>query len=153
MSPFFRFQCHTMDIQITFNALPAFITETQREAKEAVAKSAQATVDGAKQNIATGQKSGRVYKRRGRTHQASSAGESPAGESGELENSGAVEISDDGMTGAAVFTAPYADDLELGNSRTAARPHLAPAATAQEPQYIEDAGRGMNDAARRVGKA
>src|SRR5688572_1614339 len=124
-----------MDIQITFNALPALITETNREMKEAVRKSAEATVEAAKESIRSGSKSGRVYKKRGRTHRASGPGESPASDSKTLENSGEVVVSVDGMEAEATFSAPYADDLELGTARTAARPYLTPAASQQEPRF------------------
>lgn len=142
-----------MDVQITFNALPAFLTETHREVKDAVKSSSEAIVEAAKEGIRNGSKSGRTYTRKGRTHRASSPGESPAGDSHELENSGSVEVSADGMTAEATFTAPYADDLELGTATIAPRPFLGPAAEKQSDEYIQAVGKGMNDAARKVGKS
>jgi hypothetical protein len=141
-----------MDVQITFNAFPDLIAETLRETKEAVKTSAEAIVESAKESIRSGSKSGRVYKSRGRIHRASAPGETPAGDGGELENSGAVEISDGGMTAEATFTAPYADDLEMGTAAIAPRPFLGPAADAQEQPYITAVGKGVSDAARKVGK-
>lgn len=140
-----------MDVQVTFNAIPAFLRETIREARQAVKESAEATVETAKESL-RGSKSGRVYHRRGRVHQASAPGEPAATEGGGLENSGSVEVSGDGFEAAAVFDAPYAEELELGTPRIAARPFLAPATEAMSGAYIEAVGKGMNDAARKVGK-
>jgi hypothetical protein len=142
-----------MNVAVTFNALPAFIAETNREVKEAVKSSSEKIVGTAKNAIDTGSRSGRVYKRRGRVHQASAPGEAPAGDSGTLENSGAVEVSPDGMTATATFNAPHASDLETGTADIAARPFLGPAAQSQERGYIAAVGKGVHDAARKVGKS
>jgi len=71
-------------------------------------------------------KHGREYKRRGRTHIASAPGEAPAVDTGFLINSIQTVIKSDTE---AVITvgAEYAEGLEFGTSKVAARPFIVPA--------------------------
>lgn len=71
-------------------------------------------------------KHGRDYKRGSRTHTASAPGEPPAVDTGFLINSIQTVIKSDTE---AVITIPaeYAEGLEFGTSRVAARPFVRPA--------------------------
>lgn len=73
----------------------------------------------------TGPKSGNVYIRRGRSHQASAPGEAPAVDTGFLINS----IQTDARETEATITigAEYAEGLEFGTDDIAARPFVQPA--------------------------
>jgi hypothetical protein len=74
----------------------------------------------------TGPKSGATYKRGSRTHTASAPGESPASDTGLLYGSIQVNIKSD--TEAEVVVPPeYAEALEFGTDRMAARPFVRPA--------------------------
>lgn len=115
------------------------IAAMSRPAREAVALALKAgagkVLNSAKKRIARGQKSGRVYSRRGTKHQASAPGEPPATDTGRLVSSG---TSDGDEKGAFVrFDALYAVPLEFGTSRMAARPFLVPS--------VEENLRGMQD--------
>lgn len=104
---------------------------------ENLAKEVQAAVDlnlaggvklvenDAKKAVARGPKTGRIYKRRGVTHQASAPGQAPATDTGML----ARNIVSSAKDGVAVVEArtKYAVHLEYGTRRTAARPFLTPA--------------------------
>lgn len=69
---------------------------------------------------------GRVYKRFGRVHQASAAGETPAIDFAALVNS--IQVAPEGDHAALVFTnAEAAKPLEYGTSVMAARPFMRPA--------------------------
>ncbi len=86
----------------------------------------------AKRSVARGPKTGRIYTRRGITHQASAPGEPPATDTGVLVNSiaGDIETSErqNGFVRAYIrASAAYAGFPELGTRRMAARPFLVPA--------------------------
>jgi len=67
-------------------------------------------------------KSGRIYKRRGVTHQASAPGEPPASDTGTLVNSRRIERYPDRYAAALIFSAKHALPLELGTRDMDARP-------------------------------
>jgi hypothetical protein len=72
-------------------------------------------------------RSGRLYPRGQRMHQASAPGESPAPDTGQLRNTGSVEF-ERGLTGPQgklVFATEKAAALELGTERMAPRPFLS----------------------------
>jgi hypothetical protein len=71
----------------------------------------------------TGPKTGRTYKRRGRSHTASAPGESPAVDTGFLINSIQTTIKSDTQA-EIVIAAEYAEALEFGSSKVAARPFV-----------------------------
>jgi HK97 gp10 family phage protein len=84
----------------------------------------------AKKSILSGDKTGRVYKRRTVIHQASAPGEAPASDTGRLVNSLNSELNTSALE--ATVTAgkgavKYATMLELGTRYIAARPFMFPA--------------------------
>jgi len=77
--------------------------------------------------LMAGPKSGRLYRRRGgRTHQASAPGEAPAVDTGFLINSIRTVVKSDTRAEITV-AAEYAEGLEFGTDRVAARPFVRPA--------------------------
>ena len=86
----------------------------------------------AKRSITSGQKTGRVYKRRTVTHRASGPGEAPASDTGLLVNSirGSVDkgaLGQGSLEGTVTVGVSYGKLLEFGTSKMAARPFLFPA--------------------------
>ena len=77
------------------------------------------------QAIQSGPKTGRVYTRRGKRHQASAPGEAPATDTGSLVGSLAIEPDPDGLGTKVVARSIYAAWLEFGTRRVAARPFFA----------------------------
>jgi hypothetical protein len=74
-------------------------------------------------------KSGRVYTRRGVTHQASAPGEAPASDIGTLVQSISPPVPNASALSVRItVSAEHARPLEYGNSRMAARPFARPAA-------------------------
>ena len=136
-----------MDVRVTFNGFPSLVAETRREVAIAVRESAEAIVNTAKESL-HGSRSGRTYRRRGRSHTASAPGEAPATDTGTLESSGFVGVMADGMTAVAIFNAPYADTLE--NSLN--RPFLGPASEKEAQNFDDRISKAVAAAARKVGK-
>lgn len=102
----------------------------ERELNIALFASAKHVEGQAKRSILSGEKSGRVYKRRSVTHQASAAGEAPASDTGRLVNSINSYLQRDKKTALVVAgrgTVRYAALLEFGTRLMAARPFMFPA--------------------------
>lgn len=78
-------------------------------------------------SIMTGQKTGRLYRRRDVVHQASAPGEPPASDTGTLVQRSTVEWNARELRATVVFRTKYALPLELGTERMEPRPYLRPA--------------------------
>lgn len=72
--------------------------------------------------ITTGEKTGRIYRRRGVEHQASAPGEAPASDSGRLVQSREVKVDVEGGRATLSFHTEYAWWLEIGTEKMEARP-------------------------------
>lgn len=68
------------------------------------------------------EKTGRVYKRRGVEHQASSGGEPPASDTGRLVNSITTSYDVQNLTGTVGVHTAYAAFLEFGTQKLVPRP-------------------------------
>lgn len=79
------------------------------------------------ESITDGNKSGRVYQRRGIVHQASAPGEPPAADTGTLHNSITVELHPASLRATVNVSAEYAAALEFGTERMQPRPFMNPA--------------------------
>lgn len=83
--------------------------------------------------IASGEKTGKTYKRGNKTHTASGPGEMPATDTGELISS--INISSNGKGHAEVIAdAEHAKYLEFGTVNMEARPFLHPSLEATRPK-------------------
>ncbi len=104
---------------------------------EAVAEAAADVEAGAKIAIQTGDKTGHIYKREGKDHQASAPGEAPATDTGNL--AGSIQATPvDELTWDVGTNVEYAPVLEMGGVHMQARPFLAPAVEA-EREALEEA--------------
>lgn len=119
---------------VTFNRFPELAARLPQVCGQIVRKTALALQAEARESMSGG-KSGRVYFRGGKVHQASAPGEPPAIDAGSLANSIQVEMTS--QTTAAVYTVQeYAPVLEFGGGRIAARPFFEPAARSVEPEFV-----------------
>jgi hypothetical protein len=67
-------------------------------------------------------KSGRVYRRRGVTHQASAPGEPPASDTGNLVNARRIDLHPETLSGKLIWSSEHAWFLEHGTRHMDARP-------------------------------
>ncbi len=90
-------------------------------------------------------KTGRHYKRgkSGKFHIASSPGEAPAIDFGELLRSIFFDVRPLEVEVGSFGGAPYAEFLEEGTSKMEARPFLGPAVEEHEKDIVNDVGRGV----------
>jgi HK97 gp10 family phage protein len=120
-----------------------------KRAEDEIAKAVTATalqVDGdIKKAIQRGAKSGRVYVRRGKSHQASAPGQAPATDTGSLVSS--IKFKQvTRLTAEVESRLAYAAFLEFGTQRMAARPAWVPAIEKARPDFA----RRVSDAIRRA---
>lgn len=99
----------------------------RRGALRGLAIGANMILEEATSLILDSEKSGRTYRRRGVEHQASAPGEAPASDTGRLVQSGKVELKPDELAAEISWSTAYAQHLEFGSERTAARPFVRPA--------------------------
>ncbi len=99
-----------------------------RPLRQAVLSCALMVESSAKESIAHGSPSGRIYKRGSVNHQASAPGEPPASDGGELLSSITHwDETADGLVVNVGSVLPTARHLEFGTRKMAARPFLFPA--------------------------
>lgn len=126
-----------MDFSVSLEGLDRLASKSKivadiarNEVEKALFASGAMVEKEAKESIASGQKTGRVYRRGNVTHQASAPGEAPATDTGRLINSINVrpvqgELSVEVKAGGGIVK--YARMLEFGTAKMAARPFLFPA--------------------------
>jgi hypothetical protein len=107
-------------IRVKFNHLPAIQAQIRPAVSQVVRKTALG-VEGDVKTEMRGPKSGRLYRRGGRTHQASAPGQAPAVDFGQLINSIQVQNVTD-LTSTVGTNVEYAMALEMGSRRIAPRP-------------------------------
>lgn len=83
--------------------------------------------------ILQGQKSGRVYRRKGIVHRASAPGQPPATDLGRLIQSIAVKHEANSLTAFVIVGSRYGRMLEMGTRRMRARPFMLPSARNVRP--------------------
>lgn len=100
------------------------------EARHALRRGSQKIQNTAVDKIVSGPKTGRKYRRYNpkRLHTASAPGEPPAKDEGVLHTT--ITVADESRPGVLRYStgtnSPYADDLELGNSKIKPRPFMGP---------------------------
>ncbi len=109
--------------------LAGLADEVRREVLLTMQAGMQIIANDAKRAVANPPKSGRIYSRRGITHQASAPGEAPATDTGALIASIRAGATLDGEKIEGVIEArmPYAVWLEYGTRKMQPRPFLTPA--------------------------
>lgn len=110
--------------------------------------------------IRSGSRTGRIYRRRGVTHQASAPGEPPAFDIGRLTGSARQEFDRNLLQGTAIWSTGYALRLELGFFGTDSRgrryqqeprPFARPALENTREAITKDVFDGVNRALRSAG--
>ena len=101
---------------------------SKKQAIKSIAKISFKIEGEAKYNIQTGSRSGVIYKRGSKTHQASAKGEFPKTDKGALVAGINAEFSNGGLIGEVGTrkSTPHGFLLEFGTSKMAPRPWLAP---------------------------
>lgn len=124
-----------VEVKLVHNYIPQLTEQAQRLAAQVVAKTAYSVQANAMISIATGTKSGRLYKRGNIVHQASAPGEAPAVDTGNLINSiRARRIT--AMAWEVIVRAAYGSILEFGGRKMAARPFMVPALIKERARFI-----------------
>ncbi len=119
--------------KLTEAQITAKIAEGTEKALMALALMGQAN---AQRSILSGAKTGHIYKRGLKFHQASAPGEAPANDLGFLVANIKADMSDQ-FTANLRSTAPYSIHLEYGTINMAARPFLGPAGDAAKAKAKE----------------
>lgn len=110
------------------NALANVSRNAKKEFGKGLAKMAISISNDAKSSIARGAKTGKIYKRKNITHQASAPGQAPATDTGNLISNINVDTSEQtNFIYYVISRAPYSKVLEYGGSKMAPRPFLHPA--------------------------
>lgn len=99
------------------------IRDVRQAAAQGVMLGAESVLSTAISHIQDDPKSGRVYRRRGVSHQASAPGEAPASDTGRLVQSGRTELSQEQLLASVIFSTEYAAALEFGTPRILPRPY------------------------------
>lgn len=82
-------------------------------------------------------KTGRVYRRRGRVHQASAPGEAPATDTGRLVQSRRTVYDQDKLQGDVVWSTDYARHLEYGTQKMEPRPYASVAVNNKRLEVVD----------------
>lgn len=101
----------------------------------------------ASKSLTNGQKSGRIYKRRTVTHQASAPGEAPASDTGTLLQSLSFYGFKDKLEAIVTSRLKYAAMLEFGTTRIKPRPFMFPAYEKSKAWIQERLNKAVRDAA------
>ncbi len=116
------------------------IGDVRQASVRGVADGIEAIKANAIRKILEGSKTGRIYKRRGISHQASAPGESPASDIGTLVGRTTTKFDPATISGAVIFRTAYAAALEFGtdDGKILPRPYARPALE-EEREGIEKA--------------
>lgn len=112
-----------MTIKINLNVLQNVLDEVKKETVAQTENVRNEAID----LITTTAKTGRIYKRGAKTHQASAPGEPYANDTGATMAKIRTEIRDEGFTGVVVFGGEIARYLEHGTQKMEPRPVARPA--------------------------
>ena len=114
---------------------------------QAIARSALWVEGTAKKKIATGRRTGKIYRRAGKIHQASREGEPPKTDSGHLVASIThYRSKDDSLAYDVAAFASYAKGLEFGTMKVKPRPFLVPSLTENRKKINEAILKALNKA-------
>lgn len=103
------------------------IGKVRQAAMRGVIDGTESVIEEGNSMIMDGQKTGRIYRRRGVEHQASAPGEAPASDTGRLVQSAHTEYEPADLSGEAIWSTEYAKPLEYGTQKIAPRPFARPA--------------------------
>lgn len=123
-------------IDTKFNRIPAIQAQLRPSVIQVVSKTAHDVEAGVKLEMRA-PKSGRVYRRGSRSHQASAPGQAPAVDYGQLINSIQVSPETPALTMTVGTNVEYAMALEYGSRRVAPRPVWRPVAEKLRKPFID----------------
>lgn len=115
----------------------ALLQKARRGAVQGVVAGAAIVDEESVRRIQEEDKTGRVYNRGGRSHQASAPGQAPASDTGRLLGSRNTEIEDDGLVARVSYNTEYARRLEMGDEDFEPRPYLRVALEAKRDEVEE----------------
>lgn len=121
--------------KVVFNNLPKISAEMAVGAQAVVVKTCEEILRISTESM-QGPKTGRIYRRGKKEHQASAPGEAPAIDYGVLVNSIQLDFPRPGV-GVVYTNTEYAPVLEFGGIRMEARPFFKPAAEKVFPAFLE----------------
>jgi len=123
-------------VQIVYNRFGEMPAAMRERADYLTGHTAYNILAHAKNLMAAGPHTGRIYQRGNITHQASAPGEPPAVDTGTLTNSGGAERLAQNLW-AVFFSARHAALLEYGTPTIEARPFLRPAVERFRQAYYD----------------
>lgn len=115
----------------------SIIEKVRQVAMRGVIDGTESVIEEGNSMIMDGQKTGRIYRRRGVEHQASAPGEAPASDTGRLVRSARSEYEPADLSGEAIWSTDYAEALEFGTSKMAPRPYARPALAAKKDEITK----------------
>ncbi len=115
--------------------IPFLIDQIRAGASQIVGRTAHAVRTAAVLAIQNPPKTGGIYTKRGKQHQASAPGEAPATDTGYLANSIQVDYEPGNLSAAVTVSAEYGEVLELGGRNIAPRPYLMPALEKEKDDF------------------
>lgn len=122
-------------VRVVYNDLPRITAQLRPRASQAIRKTCQDIERITKESM-QGPKTGIIYARGKKPHQASAPGEAPAIDYGVLVNSIQTEMESE-LRGIVYTNTEYAPVLEFGGARIKPRPFFRPAAEKAFPAFIE----------------
>lgn len=126
-----------IEVELSYTIFSQLGEQMVREIDNACETTAWRVVTAAKISIMNPPKSGRVYQRGKRAHQASAPGEAPATDVGNLVNS-ALLFKTNTADWLINWNAEYAAALEYGTPRILPRPFLRPAMEGERMRFYAD---------------
>jgi len=120
---------------------PEVRARIERAVAQSLVRTAEAVATDAARRVLSPPKTGRIYVRRGVTHQASARGEAPASDTGRLVNSITIRFNRAELVSVVTANTKYASYLEWGTRRMKARPFMRPAVAAKRSQIELDMAR------------
>lgn len=115
----------------------AVIAAVRKGAFRGVVIATEAVLTEGTRLIASPPKTGRIYRRRGKEHQASAPGEPPATDTGRLIQSGRTAYNQSLLLGVVMWSTEYAAPLEFGTEKMEPRPYARPALANKQDFIVE----------------
>jgi len=119
--------------RLVYNNIPEILEQYEAGIKNVITKTLSDIAVISKESMWGTSKTGRIYARGDKYHQASAPGEAPAVDIGNLVNS--IQIENQGLKGWVYTVVDYSVPLEYGSVRMAARPFFGPAAGKAFPAF------------------
>lgn len=114
------------------------MAKVRAAAMRGVVRGTEAVHEEATSLILDGEKTGRIYRRRGVEHQASAPGQAPASDTGRLVQSGRTSYDKAEVSGTAQWSTDYAEYLEHGTEKMEPRPFARPALANKKDEIAAD---------------